>query len=350
MSIFVFRVDMSPAIGGGHFFRCYALAQALIAAEQSVIFIVNEKNPAITAALEKSEIPCLYTGCAVLTPNDWLQDVRICIELLAEWSSICWLIVDHYQLGAAWEGAMKSHLNCSVLAIDDLANRSHVSDILLDYNAYSLAQQNKYSLLITSQCKVLFGQQYVLLRKEFYLRRTSCLFVPQWPPARILLFFGATDPAKISSIALKALALRPNYYFDLILGALCPEREEIISNAHSLPHVVVSVQPENFVELLSTSDAVICAGGTALWELFCLGHYPSVVIVAENQQEICQQFAQAGYIKLLGEANQVNVSTFCNALDNLTALSREYVEAKRHHCYDFVDGLGCERVVMHLVS
>src|SRR5690606_21980391 len=46
-----------------------------------------------------------------------------------------WVVVDHYRLGAEWERALRSIAE-RVLAIDDLADRPHECDVLLDQNWY----------------------------------------------------------------------------------------------------------------------------------------------------------------------------------------------------------------------
>lgn len=349
MRTFAFRVDMSRAIGGGHFFRCLALAQALQAAGQRVVFVVNQVSTVIEAPLEKLGIPCLSTQVEDVSINNGLTDATATATVLFSWQ-VTWLIVDHYQFDSLWEQTAKSALRCSILAIDDLANRTHVADILLDYNAWTSVQQNYYASLLTESCECLFGAQYVLLRDAFLSYRTQVLSRSVMPMRRVLCFFGATDPAQMSGLALTMMALRPFYQFDLVLGVLCPGRDLLLARAARLSHVRVWVQPEHFVDLLTQADAVICAGGTALWELFCLGHYPTVVTVADNQRNICENFSRMGYINLLGAAEQIDVAALCQAIDYLAAFSVQEWQQKRKHCYDFVDGLGCERVVARLLT
>lgn len=56
------------------------------------------------------------------------------------------------------------------MVIDDLANRKHDCDLLLDQNFY-IDMESRYQELVPHNCKQLLGPQYALLRSEFYEAR-----------------------------------------------------------------------------------------------------------------------------------------------------------------------------------
>ena len=52
------------------------------------------------------------------------------------------------------------------MVVDGLGNRRHNCDILLDYT-YSLEHRKKWKNLISSDCRLLLGTKFILLRNEF---------------------------------------------------------------------------------------------------------------------------------------------------------------------------------------
>lgn len=56
------------------------------------------------------------------------------------------------------------------MVIDDLANRKHDCDVLLDQNEY-LNNGERYEGLVPQNCKLLLGARYAILREEFYKAR-----------------------------------------------------------------------------------------------------------------------------------------------------------------------------------
>src|SRR5690606_10486518 len=74
-------------------------------------------------------------GEQIATHSHWLgatqeQDAAECKPILSELQPD-WLIVDHYALDARWERALKPHYG-QLMVIDDLADRPHVCNLLLD--------------------------------------------------------------------------------------------------------------------------------------------------------------------------------------------------------------------------
>jgi UDP-2,4-diacetamido-2,4,6-trideoxy-beta-L-altropyranose hydrolase len=64
---------------------------------------------------------------------------------------------------------MRVHFH-KIFVIDDLANRKHDCDVLLDQNYFS-NQEKRYQNLISKDCHMFCGPRHTLLRKEFWNER-----------------------------------------------------------------------------------------------------------------------------------------------------------------------------------
>ena len=115
------------------------------------------------------------------------RDTHAAIADQARWD---WLIVDHYALDAAWERELRS-LALKLMVIDDLADRSHDCDLLLDQN---LQEPGRYEALIPKTCMTLIGPKYALLRPQFAEARRN-LRVRDGCVSRLLVFLAVLMPA-----------------------------------------------------------------------------------------------------------------------------------------------------------
>ena len=66
--------------------------------------------------------------------STWQTDAEESAAVLAS-QQADWLVVDHYALDHRWETALKPHYK-KLMVIDDLADRIHYCDLLLDQNLY----------------------------------------------------------------------------------------------------------------------------------------------------------------------------------------------------------------------
>ena len=104
------------------------------------------------------------------------------------------MVVDHYALGEEWHRALRSHA-CRVVVIDDLANRKHDCDVLLDQNYFSRRAAARYDGLVPLNCRRLLGPRYSILQPEYGLFRQA-LPIAKGEARRVLIFFGAGDEAE----------------------------------------------------------------------------------------------------------------------------------------------------------
>lgn len=336
----LFRADASVAIGTGHVMRCMTLADALRGHGAEVIFACRTLPGDLNQWLRQQ-------GYAVWEwqserPSDWLPEG----ENVPAHKPFDWLVVDHYGLDAAWERQMRPYAQ-RILVIDDLADRPHECDWLLDQNDMAQTPE-RYSPLLPAHCRTLLGPAYALLRPDFYHWRDWVLanHRRETPVVQeVLVFFGGSDPTGETVKALKALKpLAGRFLTSVITGASNPWREEIQAICAAMPNVAYSCQVDNMAERMARADIAIGAGGTATWERLSVGLPAIVISVAENQRAISAHVAASGAQWYLGQSESVSEQDIDAAVSDLMMSAPSRV-AFSNAALSLVDGQGVRRVL-----
>ena len=272
------------------------------------------------------------------------DDALRATEVLADrhWQ---WLVVDHYSLGAIWERAM--HPSASrILAIDDLADREHDCDMLLDQNHVAMATE-RYSDKVPKQCRILLGPGYALLRPEYRAARER-LLPRDGSVRRALVFFGGGDAPNLTSLALDALAHPGLAHLpvDVVVGGDEERRAAVEVRAARRPGTVIHGPCPHLADLMAGADIAIGGGGSTTWERMCLGLRSLVVTLADNQVPVADRCANDGLIRLVGEADTVSVEDLQSALLDEIAHSGASIALERGMA--LCDGLGASRVVKEM--
>ncbi|MEW9702563.1 UDP-2,4-diacetamido-2,4,6-trideoxy-beta-L-altropyranose hydrolase [Paenibacillus sp. SI8] len=321
----VIRADASTQIGIGHVMRCLTFANKLRSYMADVIFICRELTGHICDVIEAQGFRVIKlpnVGLFQLESEDnpphssWLEadpmvDARQTLEYLKQLVPD-WLIIDHYALDERWETLMRSYVK-HIMVIDDLADRIHNCDLLLDQNLYEKADE-RYRGLIPDHCRTFFGPRYALLREEFSnikQRKERDGIVN-----RILVFFGGSDPDNVTMLTIRAiLSLNlSNIHVDIVAGSSNPNKGSIAECCLELQNFQFHCQINNMAELMSKSDLAIGAGGTATWERCSVGLPAITIVMAKNQWEIACMVAKQGAIWNLGYHYDVDVEKIAQAI------------------------------------
>ncbi|MBT4034598.1 MAG: UDP-2,4-diacetamido-2,4,6-trideoxy-beta-L-altropyranose hydrolase [Candidatus Marinimicrobia bacterium] len=299
----VIRVDASCCIGSGHVMRCLSLAEVLRDAGVYVVFITKNYEGNLDQVILSNgfEVRSLFK-LEGLAGNQEL-DAEQTIELLGSDQNDL-LVVDHYALDSKWESLLRPHFK-SIFVIDDLANRKHDCDWLLDQNYVS--DQTRYDSMVTIDTIKLLGPKFALLRKEF--SELKMKFVRNYTKIEsLLIFFGGTDSANLTSMVLKALqdSQLSHLTFDVVIGLGNSYREEVRSLVSMLPNGTFHLQVENMAVLMAKADLAIGAGGIATWERMALGLPSLVVTVAENQIPSIQALDNDNYLVWIGNIDEID--------------------------------------------
>ena len=302
----IFRVDASVFIGSGHLMRCLTLAERLRANDFNVAFVCMDLPGAMFELIDSKKFRVVK-----LPRTDSLQqeiDSTMTIEAAHKLfpGGVNGVVVDHYCLDVKWEKHIRSISNSViVIVIDDLANRMHDCDLLLDQNYYK-DLDSRYINLVPNSCIKLLGPSHALLRDEFFVQKNN-FRKRDGLIKRILVFFGGSDPKNQTQKVLNALSLMQlnEIQIDVVVGLSNPNRESIKSFCERSLALNFHCQISNMAELISKADIAIGAGGAAMWERCFLGLPCITEVFAKNQERTTEDLSMTGAIKYLGWSDKI---------------------------------------------
>lgn len=309
-----FRVDASIGSGIGHVMRCLTLAEGLQTEGATCRFICREHAGHLAAYIrqrgfEVTLLPLAPQDTALVDPAPyaawlgatWEEDASQTMAVLASIEKQDWLVVDHYALDSRWEGVVGANVG-HVLVIDDLANRLHSANILLDQTVGR--DPADYRALVNSDCELRCGVRHVLLRPDYDAwREASLTRRTQSALKNVLISLGGVDKDNYSQEALLGLrdsSVAEDLHICLVLGESSPWIDMMRSMVEKMaPTVELRVGVDNMPELLASCDLAIGAAGTSAWERCCLGVPTLMLTLADNQREIAARLAAAGAVRSL---------------------------------------------------
>lgn len=353
----VIRVDSSFLSGTGHVVRCLTLAEALRLRGGEVQFVCRE-HPGNLVHLIKHKgftVHILPAPASQLGPKDpeidyshWLgasqeQDSAEVIAVL-EGRVPEWMVVDHYGIAQTWHERLRSHVG-KLMVIDDLANRSHDCDLLLDQNLVTNADE-RYTGKTPSDCKVLLGTMFALLQPEYAALRALC-HSRSGSIRRILVYFGGSDIKNLTGMAVEAFDSldRKDLELDVVLPAETSRVEEIRSRLRGSSSIRFHAGLPTLAHLMAGADLAIGAAGSTSWERCCLGLPALVVSLADNQMEVVRNLHETKVVDWIGDISDMTPRRIEKALRNALALSTDILRGWSLRCSRVCDGRGTERVV-----
>ena len=349
------RVDASVRIGFGHLMRCRTLALELAARGAEVFFLCREHKGHGIDLLRADGFTVYPLSAPDTEPaSDTDYAGWLGVSVLADAADTAkflpgpmdWVVVDHYGLDAQWESALRP-LADRVLVIDDLANRPHDCDLLLDQN-YAGPAKDRYDGRVPGECTQLLGPEFALLHPAFREQRLAAKnrIASGSRVERVFVFFGGTDPDDLTGRTLEALRhpSLAHLEVDLVVGANYPHRTTLKQQVAHHGRATLHDPRPHLADLMAAADLALGAGGATTWERCCLGLPSLVVSVAENQRPACEALAADGIIDYLGTAREVTADLLGS---HLLALVHDpsplaVMPAAGHR---LVDGKGSGRVV-----
>ena len=303
----LFRVDSGVMIGAGHVMRCLTLANALRDRGAQALFVVRNHEGHLaekliadghqTAVLELDSIQSgAQSAYSSWLGADSLSDAAA-TNLFADEFGADAIVADHYAIDQTWETVVRK-AGRFMAVLDDLADRKHDCDLLVDQTRGRLAQD--YQDLTPAGAIILTGTEFALLRPEFAATRPSSLDRRSKTNAveHILISMGGADQGNATGSILQALSgmkLPEDCVITAIVGWQSPWLKDNQAQAAAMPHDVRVISGAgNMAELLQHTDLAIGAAGASAWERCCLGVPTVMVQLADNQRLIAQGLADTG--------------------------------------------------------
>ena len=356
----VFRVDASFIIGSGHVMRCLALAECLRVQGHYCLFLCRD-HPGNRIDLVGKRgfdvLPLRNSDCELERgPNhnrdlkhsswphvSWEVDLRQVHNVL-EWREVDWLVVDHYGLDARWESEARS-LCKGVLVIDDLADRDHDCDVLVDQNYQQT--NTRYVGRTPSVCAHLIGPKYALLGAEYRELHSQVKF-RTGKVDRVLVYFGGADVNDITSLVLRTLKTHclDQIQVDVVVDSKHPNSRGVQKLVSDEPNFTLHMDLPTLSELMMEADLAIGAAGVVSWERCCLGLPTLVISLAENQKLVAHELHTGKYISWLGHIDELSLVEISQQISRFLVLG--IAESWSRRCWELVDGRGVERLAFIL--
>ena len=351
-----FRVDASSTIGTGHVMRCISLAQRLEFSGHKVIFICRELPGNLSGKIEELNFITLRlnghektTTCLVgddtkhasWLGTSWQLDASETYSVLEKLAPVDWMIVDHYAIDARWETVLRP-LTKKMMAIDDLFDRTHDVDILLNQNVLPFCKAS-YAGKLPRSCYQLLGPRYALLQKQYQKLRKQTP-IRNGKIERLLIYFGGVDDANMTGRSLQALiaADYKELEIDVILPVAGAHRKSVINLAESMSGVKIHDNLPSLAKLMASADLAIGAGGTTSWERLCLRLPALIVTLADNQVMIAKSLQANDLAHWLGHHDKISIEGLADRLRSL--LARGFSPDWSARCRATVDGAGVDHV------
>lgn len=310
MKIAFFHFEANLQIGAGHAMRSSVLADLLLEKGWRCETVTTQKTYEFIPALNR------FTRH---DPDAFYQN-----PVPADLS-----VFDNYAHHIHYENHYQPY-STKRLVIEDLPNRQHSCDILLDQTYGRL--EAAYSTLVPTHCQILAGCDYALLRSEFSKLRSKALDKRKKTQEvkRILISMGGADPNNQTQ---KALELIADTGFmgaiDIVLGFQAPHQASIQEYINKIPNPCILHSQANMAQLYYEADLAIGAAGGSVWERLCLGLPQFLFQTADNQAHIFEQCSAPDF-KNLYQTLHEDYANYCS------------------HLTPIVDGLGANKVIHYM--
>lgn len=279
--------------------------------------------------------------------TDFQTDALETCDALNE-KGVDWLVVDHYALDIQWEQTLRPHCK-NLMVLDDLADRPHDCDVLLDQNLGRTHQD--YDGLLKPNTAIFIGPQYALLRPEFAQLRSQSLARRAQPQLKhLLITMGGVDKDNATGLVLQALTachLPDDLHITVVMGTHAPHLADVEQQAQQTPcPTQVLVGANDMAQLMVDSDWCIGAAGGTSWERCCLGLPTLLLVLADNQLSGARALAQSGAVLPLTTTRDMAqvLAKFLSgsAMSQLKSLSQAAAAIS--------DGHGADRIVDKMFS
>ena len=345
------RVDSSPEIGIGHMMRCLTLAQELKNNFDKVIFLTRKDSDDFTETIMENGFKVVLLPTQIIKPPKNIHELNNYSDIIKNLITTYtrnknYLLIDHYDIDSAFELSLKNTFE-KIFVIDDLANRKHNCDLLIDQNYYR-DLNHRYEKLIPNNAITLLGPKYAIIRSEF--RSVNKKIIKKNSQVKkILVSFGGSDPTNECKKTLDALCSIENSQFEIIVvaGIYNHKFEQLQKLYEKYSSIKIYRHVNDLSRLMLDSDLFIGAGGTTTWERLYMGLPSIVTIISNDQKESIEFLSDMGHVINLGLAKNVTTETHVQAFQKLNP---DLIYSMSLNNQKLVDGNGCSRIKKQIIE
>jgi len=277
----LFRADASSSIGIGHIMRDLVLAKQYPNAH--IYFATQALDGNINTTITQEG----YT-LKILTSQDKEELVALIKTLHVDL-----LIIDHYEIDAAYERYIKETTSVKILAFDDTYEKHHC-DILLNHNIS--ANKERYNNLVPQHCELRCGSKYTLLRDEFIEEKKKRKRVSSLQ--NIFVAMGGADHSNVNIAILKILDNFNNIHVDVITTTANKNLPALKKYIQNRPSISLHVNTTQMAKLLHNSDLAIATPSVIIHEILYMDIAFIAIKTASNQEDIYTYLCKHNYITL----------------------------------------------------
>jgi len=290
----LFRADSSSTIGTGHIMRDLVLAKQFLNAH--IMFATQDLLGNINHKIEEQ-------GYQIKTlQSETLSELTAIIKN----NNIDMLIIDHYDIDADYEKALKEVTGVKLFVLDD-TYEEHYCDILLNHNIY--ARESKYSNLVPESCELKCGVQHTLLRDEFKEeKRNKDKIDKNNKEINIFIAMGGADSANLNTKILNVIENFSNVQANVVTTSANQFLDELKTYAIHRDNVTVHINSNQVAKLMAQADFAIVTPSVILNEVVYMSLPFIAIQTASNQNEMIEYLHQTHAMVLQKfDANQLKL-------------------------------------------
>lgn len=330
----ILRADGSPALGMGHLNRVMALGQEFAARGWTTHIFARCADMGMASKVQQ-----LFASQGIAI--ELLSNEERFIEILKTLKPEL-LLVDLVE-NDAYAG-LREYLRSKPFAVacfDDFYSAE------LGMNPVIQPFHRNEDL---SSGKILSGLQYFIFRSELMEARRESQRRQAFPPQKILISMGGSDPSDSTAKVAECLVpFRPDLEFRIVVGPGFSdknrERLEALARTHS--HIRLERTPEQMSDLYQSCDFMFVSGGITKFEAALFG-VPSLM-VAQNAQEdeLAERFERMGSTRYLGLARELSCERVQNEFSKLLVDERT-LRSMSQRGQEILDTEGGRRVLDYI--
>jgi UDP-2,4-diacetamido-2,4,6-trideoxy-beta-L-altropyranose hydrolase len=334
-----------------------SLALALKAEGCEVVFL-SRKHPGNILEIIKKEfcVEALFSEIIKSTEikdyeyESWLgasldREVLETNNIIKKYGGFNFMVIDHYSLDYRYEAQVDISRK---LVIDDLMNRKHHSDYILDQNLSADIYRYR-QLSFKKKCEILAGPKYALLKPEFHNLRLKIDSDIKDQPFGILVFFGTSDLTRECRKVVDAYSsIDGEFKIKLILSREHQDFNYIQGVARSNPQIEIVEFEENMAEAILRAEVCFGSCGSSVWERACLGTPSFLISSAKNQEEVLTPIIENEICHFVGKGMETKVSDWVEVFKKVK--DAKYLNELARNSLKYCDGLGVNRVIKYIVN